>query len=946
MTTHFHSQYWAHALTLKSASDSIQNLSRSIANARVDLNPHQVDAALFAFRSPLAKGTILADEVGLGKTIEAGLVIALRWAERRRRILLILPATLRKQWQQEMEEKFYIPTMVLESRNFNQMLRDGHSNPFDQNGKIVACSYQFASSKREEIHRVGWDLVVVDEAHRLRNVYKTGNKTARAIGEATNHAPKLLLTATPLQNSLMELYGLVSIIDPHVFGDATSFREKFVRASNEDSRNEILRQRLKPLCTRTLRKQVLEYIRFTHRVPITQDFLPTDDEHRLYMQVSAYLQREILLALPASQRMLMTMVLRKLLASSTFAIGSTLRRLVKRLEDLLAEQEALLQPESLEDDYESLDELQDEWGEEEATEPEIDPTLIREELAELLEYANLADRIQHNAKGKALLSALKMAFERASNLGARKKAVIFTESRRTQDYLFELLNENGFSGNVVLLNGTNTDPHSKAIYERWLQRHEGEDTVTGSRAVDTKAAIVEEFRDRATIMVATEAGAEGINLQFCSLVVNYDLPWNPQRIEQRIGRCHRYGQQHDVVVVNFINRRNEADQRVFQLLAEKFQLFDGVFGASDEVLGALESGVDIERRIAQVYQECRTPEAIQSAFDQLQSDLEEQVTNRMAETRQALLDNFDEDVHTRLKFHRKEAYTTLSDREQWLLNLTKHELGDQATFHPKKPQFFYTGSEARQGSYCLDWKLAEKKHDTFYRPDHPLARLLIERALQRTLPIGQIVFDYKAYGARIATLEKFLGTSGWIELSKLTIESFDTEEFLIFAAITDDGRTLDSELCTKLLRLPAKVCEGKADDPPNRPIEQARNQEIERCRLSVDRRNGKYFDDEVAKLERWSDDLKLGLEREIKDLDQQIKDIRRDSQAATALTEKLASQKRLKQVESARNQKRRELYDAQDAIDQQRDELISNIEKQLNMRQIERSLFSIRWTLV
>src|SRR5204863_2505033 len=116
-----------------------------------------------------------------------------------------------------------------------------------------------------------------------------------------------------------------------------------------------------------------------------------------------------------------------------------------------------------------------------------------------------------------------------------------------------------------------------------------------------------------TLLIATESGAEGVNLQFCSLVVNYDLPWNPMRVEQRIGRCHRYGQRHDVVVVNFLNKRNAADQRVFQLLSEKFQLFDGVFGASDEVLGAVESGVDIEKRIAQVYQNARTEREIQLA---------------------------------------------------------------------------------------------------------------------------------------------------------------------------------------------------------------------------------------------------------------------------------------------------------------------------------------------
>jgi superfamily II DNA/RNA helicase len=296
--------------------------------------------------------------------------------------------------------------------------------------------------------------------------------------------------------------------------------------------------------------------------------------------------------------------------------------------------------------------------------------------------------------------------------------------------------------------------------------------VTGSRAVDIKAAIVDEFRQRATIFLATEAAAEGINLQFCSLVVNYDLPWNPQRIEQRIGRCHRYGQQHDVVVVNFLNRRNEADQRVFQLLAEKFRLFDGVFGASDEVLGALESGVDIEKRIAQVYQECRSTEEIQAAFDHLQADLDEQIQSRMAETRKALLDNFDEDVHTRFKVCRKEAYASLSEREQWLLALTRQELGDEATFDPKRPRFFYTGPHARMGNYHLDWKDAEKNGDIFFRADHPLAMRLIQTAMDRNLPVANLAMDYKAHGTKIAALEPLLGRCGWFEVSRLTVESF------------------------------------------------------------------------------------------------------------------------------------------------------------------------------
>ena len=195
--------------------------------------------------------------------------------------------------------------------------------------------------------------------------------------------------------------------------------------------------------------------------------------------------------------------------------------------------------------------------------------------------------------------------------GAARKALIFTESRRTQEYLKTFLESHGYGGQVVLFNGTNGGPEATAIYERWVEKNRDTGRASGSRAVDVRTALIEHFRDEATILLATEAAAEGINLQFCSLVINYDLPWNPQRIEQRIGRCHRYGQKHDVVVINFLNERNEADRRVLELLGEKFSLFNGVFGASDEVLGTIESGVDFEKRILAIYQECRTPEEIE-----------------------------------------------------------------------------------------------------------------------------------------------------------------------------------------------------------------------------------------------------------------------------------------------------------------------------------------------
>ena len=285
MSTRYHSKYWANLLTLRGTSGEIGTLTRSMSNLRVDLNPHQVDAALFALRNPFANGAILADEVGLGKTIEAGIVISQRWAERRRKILIIVPAMLRNQWQQELHEKFFIHAKVLDTKVFNEQKRQGNDNPFSDTDRVVICSYNFASAKNFEISLVDWDLVVVDEAHRLRNLYKTMSRRRRSarrtmaqnIIEGITDAPKLLLTATPLQNSLLELYSLVNVVDEYTFGDLTSFRQQFVNVGRdaENRRNKALRARISPICTRTLRKQVTEYVPFTNRVPITQEFIPS-----------------------------------------------------------------------------------------------------------------------------------------------------------------------------------------------------------------------------------------------------------------------------------------------------------------------------------------------------------------------------------------------------------------------------------------------------------------------------------------------------------------------------------------------------------------------------------------------------------------------------------------------------------------------------------------------
>lgn len=954
--TPYHAKYYAYELTKQSASDSIQKLARTLVDAQVDLNPHQVEAALFAFRSPLSMGAILADEVGLGKTIEAGLVISQKWAERKRKILIISPSSLRKQWNQELSDKFFIPSIVLEAKAFKANIKSGNLNPFDQKDNIVICSFHFARNKDSYIRATKWDLVIIDEAHKLRNVYKPSNKIGKAIKKALKDTPKILLTATPLQNSLLELYGLVSIIDDYAFGDLKSFKQQYSRLDEDAFLH--LKERLKPLCKRTLRRDVLEYIKYTNRIAILKDYYSTNEEQRLYDLVSNYLQKPVLYALPASQRMLMTLILRKLLASSTYAISGTLQRLVYKLEAILAENTITVESiEDLQEDYEAYDETEDEWFEDEDEDEEEfnqkkiftqdDLEAIKEEIEELRTMSDLAHSIKENSKGDALLSGLKVGFEKLEEQpGANRKAIIFTESRRTQEYLKELLERSGYAGELVLFNGTNNGDLAKSIYEEWLKKHAGTDRISGAKSADKRAALVDYFRNKATIMIATEAAAEGINLQFCSLLVNYDLPWNPQRIEQRIGRCHRYGQRFDVVVINFLNERNAAEKRIYQLLNEKFHLFDGVFGASDEILGSLESGVDFEKRIAEIYQNCRSEEEIQASFDALQAEMDQQIQEEMGNTKQKLLDHFDEEVHEKLRISLEKSKDYLNKYEAWLWQITKQYLQGHATFSENGKYAFNLhespSPEVETGRYRIG-KNIDDAHT--YRIGHPLAQHIIQKCKSNTLNSAHLTFDYSGTRKIISILESYVGQSGWLTISNVSIRSLEEEDHVLFAAITDEGEELGNEECHRLFSLNAIEQGLNGRVAPKEKLDKTIQQKQDAIIQSNMERNADFFDDEMDKLDNWADDKRKSLRQALKDLDDQIKVLKRQARTARSLPEKLSLQKKVRAKEQKRDQAWKD-YDVEGRkIEAQKDELIQKIELQLDHRINIENLFTIRWTL-
>lgn len=883
--TPYQQKYIAWQLHRRRSSCDDDKFTGVLSEAKVDLNPHQVDAALFAFHSPLSMGAILADEVGLGKTIEAALVISQNWAVRKRHILIIAPATLRKQWSIELEDKFYLPSTILEKRNFDKILADTYINPFDTTDSIVICSYAFARKNILHINRVDWNLVVLDEAHALRNVYKNNNKTGIALKLGLQPFKKLLLTATPLQNDIKELYGLISIVDGSYFGDLSSFSSQYNKvALRDEEKYSELRRRILPIVHRTLRSQVQAYVKYTNRIPLVQEYYPTDDEIELSYRINKYLERDESYGLPNSQRTLITLVLYKLLASSTFAIAGTLESIINRLEDKINNNRTIKDDNSIVEDYDTINDIEDEWideeDEEESTIKDDDQLTadeiesIKEEISELKEIHALALKITANSKGDCLVKALKLGFKHMDAMSAPKKALIFTESRRTQQYLYNLLEEQGYKGKILLFNGTNSDARSNEIYKGWIADNKGTSRVTGSKTADKRLALVDYFRDKAEIMIATEAAAEGINLQFCSLIVNYDLPWNPQRVEQRIGRCHRYGQKYDVVVVNFINKSNRADQRVYELLDQKFNLFKGVFGASDEVLGSIGNGIDFEKRILNIYKQCRTTEDIDNAFDQLQEELRDDIKDNIQQSRTSLFENFDEEVIEKLKIREEEESARLDQYTELLWKLTCGVLQSIIKVSTKGTYEFLLQKDINNniphGIYTLT---KQDSHGYTYRISHPLAQYVIQKAISANTPTAEIEFYYSGSNKIVSVIKEQVGKCGFLKFRLLSFNSLkEDEDHIVVAATDEQGNEFDENFIHRLLLLPATITNNKVPNEELSNVSAILDKQEENLTEILEVRNGDLISDEIVKIENWAEDNRKALQQRLNDLDKAIEE--------------------------------------------------------------------------
>ncbi|GAA4383284.1 SNF2-related protein [Agromyces bauzanensis] len=961
--TDYQAKYFAYELQRSYASDHVGKLAGLLFDAQVEPKPHQIDAALFALQTPYLPGVILADEVGLGKTIEAGIVISQYWAERRRSILIVTPSSLRQQWKQELYEKFLIPASILDPRSKESLLAQAGGGK----GEVLICSYEFALRNEQSLLRA-WDLVVADEAHRLRNHWTGKGKVTEAMAHVIGGAHKtVLLTATPLQNKLEELYGLVSVFDSGYFYSLDAFRERYIK--NRDDSGDDLAERVATISKRTLRRDADKYIHFTKRLPLTIEFTPSAEEVWLYELVSDYLQRDELFAFTGAQRHLSALIIRKRLGSSTFAVASTLENIANRLAAEVAAGQRRnargglitadfegddLTSEELEDAEEIEDDSRGAGPPDASVSTEGDSRLLQAmnaEVAELREYAAFARSIAVNQKAAGLLEALDLGFERLRSLGAPEKAIIFTDSTKTQDYIARTLRDAGKGEGLVLFNGSNNGPEQTDVYQAWLKANRDGDLITGIPAADRRKALVDYFRTEGKIMIATEAAAEGINLQFCSMVVNYDLPWNPQRVEQRIGRAHRFGQQFDVVVVNFSNKGNLAEQRILQLLADKFHLFSSVFGASDEVLGAIEDGLDFEKTISDILTRSRTDAEIDKAFQELEERYAVEISTEMASAKAKVFDNLDPHVQDRLKAYDAQSGEVLNKFERLLLAVTRHELNDHASFEGDGRTFVLHNSpvpDAPAGRYYFKSKPLENAHQ--YRYSSPLGQHVIETSKTHDTPPRALTFSVGASERATAAVKSLVGQSGElvVEMVTFTMKARDedvSESYILAAGLSDDGAALDDEhvadildlACTSLGKDPVTI-----DDAPIAPLLEARRTELER---EVQGRNSRYYDQQEELIYRNQQDRKAEHEGSIREYRAKEKEARRLARQVDDPMEQLRHKKDARRWEQRAEDADEQFRETRRKLREEADKYLDLIEQSLKGTQFTEHLFSIRWRI-
>jgi len=868
--------------------------------ARIDPNPHQIDAVMFALGRVREGGCILADEVGLGKTIEAGLVIAQLQAEGVRRVLLVAPKPLVGQWRNELHDLFAINAV------------EGHAGEggFEGDG-VFLVGREFvgtdAGSKALAQARP-FELCVVDEAHEVfaaiykrfdsSGAYDPSSKHAKTAGRLRDlllrdQVPVLLLTATPIQNSLAELWGLVQFVDPTgtLLGDLATFRKMFCDGDDRELVAGLeleLKQRMSVVVKRTLRRQAQEFMKrpFVARRTRLFEYEMSPAEQRLYNDVTEYLLQPRLCAFRGRQRRLLLIGFHRRMASSHRALAVSLDKVAARLRLMLdgGDDEGWGALDEFQADLEDHDEADTHDLVTEDAPPTTDA--IAAELALIEGFAAQARELdlQHDSKAHALIQAARVALDRERKGEATGKLVIFTESLTTQEYIRDLLLDSRLVdiGGITLFRGTNDGPRAQQALDRWIDEVGCRGRSQPSRDVCVRLALVHEFRTRSRIFISTEAGAKGLNLQFCDTLVNYDLPWNPQRIEQRIGRCHRYGQERDVTVINFLARGNEAQRLTFEILSQKLELFGTVLDASDTVLhaaGATASeslagalSADFETTLRRIYERARSVGEIEDEIRGLRQSMGDRKADFEAvykRTAGLIETAFDEDVQRVFRGLETIVPCALdqfdADIEQIVVGYLRargiafeHTRIDGAT-QLDVPASTALPAALGEGLTLIIGEPPDRKHSEPVHLGHPLVQAAITDARLAVAEVTAVIIVVPEHAT--ARVQALVGKKGRLAMLRVRYGGFEPVE-LIMPILVADGVLVDLDLAREVFELASfETCPAIGIGVADEDLDDAIDEAMFTLEQEVGVAEEHAFKIAMQRLERYIDDRVLVLER-------------------------------------------------------------------------------------
>ena len=705
----------------------------AISVTQVDLLPHQVDA-VYRHILPMPRiRFLLADDPGLGKTIMAGLVLKeLKARGLVRRTLLVVPAHLQDQWQREMHDWFREDFVPLR----RDLLQSLYSTDFFERNLQVLVSLDFARREdvREVLTRQSWDLVIVDEAHKLsatrygQKIFKTKRyQLGEALAPKTHHL--LFLTATPHKGDDHAYFLLLNLLEPRLFADP----EQLKQAARSEGLPFVLRR------TKEQARDLQGGRLFRQREVKSIGVSLTETERRLYEAVTSYVRRWYAAVSGKADRKsrnvaLALTVLQRRLSSSLFAVRESLRRRRAKLQTLLQEWERRLQEEELPEwDEEAQQDLAEMTaGEWESFQERLEgitaaqtPEELREELEELDELIRLALEAE-KAGEEAKAQELRQVVEKHLRHNPDEKLLIFTEFKDTLTALERRFREWGFPCT----------------------------TIHGQMNLQQRIDQERLFRDEVQVMVATDAAGEGLNLQFCRLMINYDLPWNPNRLEQRMGRIHRYGQKRDCYVFNMLYPQTREGQ-VLQRLMEKLELMRQRLGDTVyDVIDTLLEGIRLEELIMQAILKGEEP--------QLERMLDVDLEERLEEFRRTLEENALAGHHIDFSTVQKnEADSLLRRLVPWdverFTHLAVRTVGGQFTEDRRHPKVFRISvpreflkqhglqheAFARGLRVAFEREVARRADAEFFAPGHPLLDALIDHFLQKSRPVMAVLADEK-----------------------------------------------------------------------------------------------------------------------------------------------------------------------------------------------------------